>query len=68
VHATPEKTDEWPTSTLIRLMRYAAVQESASEALDQFIKRKDGINVCAARFAQGAGKTPTSHLSSKTSI
>jgi hypothetical protein len=25
LHATPEKADKWPTSTLIRLMRYAAV-------------------------------------------
>jgi hypothetical protein len=31
-------------------MRYAAAHKLDSEALDQFIKRKGGINACAARF------------------
>jgi hypothetical protein len=55
VQATPEKADKWPTSTLIRLMRYVAVQESAPEALDQLIKPKGGINVCCS-VLPGCGK------------
>ena len=36
-------------------MRYAAVDKRDSEQLDQFVRRKGGINACAARFL-GAGR------------
>ena len=36
-------------------MRYAAVYKPESEQLDHFIKRKGGINACAARFSQCLG-------------
>ena len=39
-----------------RLMRYAAVYKSDSETLGQFIRRKGGINKCAARFSQRLGR------------
>jgi hypothetical protein len=32
-------------------MRYAAAHKPVSEALDQFVQRKGGINACAARFS-----------------
>ena len=42
-------------------MRYAAIYKSDSEALAQFIRRKGGINACAARFTRYAGRIkPTS--------
>ena len=42
-------------------MRYAASYKPDSEALDQFVMRKGGINACAARFtrALGRGAAPT---------
>jgi hypothetical protein len=36
-------------------MRYAAVYKPDSEPLDRFIKRKGGINACAARFSRRLG-------------
>jgi hypothetical protein len=36
-------------------MRYAAVYKAAGEPLDQFIRRKGGINACAARFSRRLG-------------
>jgi hypothetical protein len=38
-----------------RLMRYAAVYKPDSEPLGQFVKRKGGINDCAARFSRRLG-------------
>jgi hypothetical protein len=46
--ADPAKADKRTRSKWSRVMRYAAVYKSASEALDQFIQRKGGINACAA--------------------
>jgi hypothetical protein len=37
-------------------MRYAAVYKANSEPLEQFVKRKGGINACAARFSRGLGE------------
>ena len=37
-------------------MRYAAAYKPDSEPLDQFVRRKGGINVCAARFARHLGR------------
>jgi len=39
-----------------RAMRYAAVYKPDSEPLDQFIRRKGGINACAARFCRCLGR------------
>jgi hypothetical protein len=33
-------------------MRYAAAYKTDSEPLDQFVRRKGGINTCAARFSR----------------
>jgi hypothetical protein len=37
-------------------MRYAAVYKPDSEPLDHFIKRRGGINECAARFFRWLGR------------
>jgi hypothetical protein len=36
--------------------RHAAVYKPDSERLGEFIKRKGGINACAARFARCVGR------------
>ena len=53
--ADPAKADKRTRSKWSRVMRYAAASKFASEALDQFIKRKGGINACAARFSRWVG-------------
>jgi hypothetical protein len=50
--ADPVKADKRTRSKWSRLMRYAAVYKPDSDPLDQFIRRKGGINACAARFPQ----------------
>jgi hypothetical protein len=37
-------------------MRYAAAYKPDSEPLDQFVKRKGGINECAGRFTRWLGR------------
>jgi hypothetical protein len=54
--ADPAKADKRTRSKWSRVLRYAAVSKPASEALDQFIKRKGGINACAARFSRRLGR------------
>jgi hypothetical protein len=50
--ADPAKADKRTRSKWSRVMRYAAAYKPDSETLDQFIKRKGGINACAARFTR----------------
>jgi hypothetical protein len=54
--ADPAKADKRTRSKWSRAMRYAAVYKPDSEALDQFIRRKGGINACAARFSGRLGR------------
>jgi hypothetical protein len=58
--ADPAKADKRTRSKWSRVMRYAAVYKPGSDPLDQFIKRKGGINECAARFTRclGAARLP----------
>jgi len=51
--ADPAKADKRTRSKWSRAMRYAAMYKPDPEPLDQFVKRKGGINACAAR-PQGA--------------
>jgi hypothetical protein len=37
-------------------MRYAVVHKPDSEPLEQFIRRKGGINACAGRFSRCRGR------------
>jgi hypothetical protein len=53
--ADPAKADKRTRSKWSRVMQYAAVYEPDSEALDKFIRRKGGINACAARFTRWLG-------------
>jgi hypothetical protein len=39
-----------------RVMRYAAVHKPDAEPLNRFIRRKGGINACAARFSRRLGR------------
>jgi hypothetical protein len=55
--ADPAKADKRTRSKWSRVLRYAAAYKADSEALDQFIRRKGGINTCAARFSQCRGKS-----------
>jgi hypothetical protein len=54
--ADPAKADKRTRSKWSRLMRYAAVYKTDSEPLDLFVKRKGGINACAARFSRCLGR------------
>ena len=48
--ADPAKVDKRTRSKWSRALRYAQAYKLTSEPLDQFIKRKGGINECAARL------------------
>ena len=50
--ADPAKVDKRTRSKWSRVLRYALRYKFNSEPLDQFIKRKGGINECAAKFAR----------------
>ena len=54
--ADSEKADKRTRSKWSRLMRYAAAYKPDSEPLEQFIRRKGGINACAARFTKRLGQ------------
>jgi len=54
--ANPEKADKRTRSKWSRVMRYAVVYKADSEPLGQFIRRKGGINECAARFSRYLGR------------
>ncbi len=50
--ADPAKADKRTRSKWSCVMRYAAAYKPDSEPLDQFVRRKGGINACAARFSR----------------
>jgi hypothetical protein len=54
--ADPTKVDKRTRSKWSRVLRYALKYKDHSEPLDQFIKRKGGINECASRFARLLGR------------
>ena len=65
--ADPAKVDKRPRSKWSRALRWALVQKIPSEPLLRFIKRKGGINECAARLkravlTQGDKTCPGSKL------
>jgi hypothetical protein len=51
-----DKVDRRTRSKWSRVLRYAAQFKSQSEPLDQFVRRKGGINRCAARFTRRLGR------------
>jgi hypothetical protein len=52
----PAKLDKRMISKWSRVLRYAAKYKTKSEPLQQFIKRKGGLNACAARYAHRLGR------------
>jgi hypothetical protein len=54
--ADPTKVDKRTRSKWARALRYALAYKSPSERLDQFMKRKGGINECASKFARHIGR------------
>jgi hypothetical protein len=52
----PEKVDDRTRSKWSRVLRYAAEFKDLNEPLGDFIKRKGGINECAARYARRLGR------------
>ena len=54
--ADPVKADKRTRSKWSRVMRYAAAYKLDSEPLQQFVKRKGGINTCVARFSRRLGR------------
>jgi hypothetical protein len=50
--ANPAKADKRARSKWSRMMRYAAMYKPNAEPVDQFIRRKGGINECAARLSR----------------
>jgi hypothetical protein len=55
--ADPTKVDKRTRSKWSRALRYALAYKLTSEPLDQFMKRKGGINECAAKFARHIGRS-----------
>ena len=54
--ADPDKVDDRTRSKWSRVLRYAAEYKDLDEPLRDFIKRRGGINACAARFARCLGR------------
>ncbi len=54
--AAREKVDKRTRSKWSRVLRYAMEYKTNAEPLAPFIRRKGGINKCAARFARWVGR------------
>jgi hypothetical protein len=57
----PAKVDDRTRSKWSRVLRYAAEYKDLDEPLADFIKRKGGLNKCAARFARRLGRGSQQH-------
>jgi hypothetical protein len=57
--ADPAKVDKRTRSKWSRVLRYAAGYKLVSEPLGEFVKRKGGINACAARFSRAGARCST---------
>ena len=55
--ADRDKVDDRTRSKWSRVLRYAAEYKDLDEPLRDFIKRKGGLNECAARFARRLGRS-----------
>ena len=53
----PAKVDDRTRSKWSRVLRYAAEFKDMEESLRDFIKRKGGINECAARYTRRLGRS-----------
>jgi hypothetical protein len=64
--ADPSKADKRTRSKWSRVMRHAVTYKADDEPLDQFIRRKGGINECAARFTRSLGARCSKGVSCKS--
>jgi hypothetical protein len=55
--ADPAKVDKRTRSKWSRALKWALCHKSLSEPLDRLMKRKGGINECAARFTRHLGRS-----------
>jgi len=62
--ADRQKVDKRTRSKWSRVLRYSAEYKLHGEPLDQFIKRKGGINKCAARLTRCLGRSGQHYLRS----
>jgi hypothetical protein len=60
--ADREKVDKRTRSKWSRVLRYAMEYKPSSEPLVAFIRRKGGINKCAARFTRCLGRRGQNYL------
>jgi hypothetical protein len=60
--ADPEKVDRRTRSKWSRVLRYVAEQESSSEPLAAFVRRKGGINACAGRITRSRKRCGKNYL------
>jgi hypothetical protein len=54
--ADPAKVDKRTRSKWSRVLRYSAEYKSHGETLAAFVRRKGGINACAAWFTRYVGR------------
>ena len=57
----PGSIDDRTVAKWSRLLRYAAAYKRPSNPLDQFIKRRGGINGCAGLFSRRLGRLAKTH-------
>jgi hypothetical protein len=55
--AFPTKLDKRTISKYARVLRYAERFKSNAESLQTFVRRKGGLNACAARYAKRLGRS-----------
>jgi hypothetical protein len=60
--ADPAKADKRTRSKWSRALRYAAAYKPDAEPLDRFVRRKGGINACAARFSRWLGRRASARI------
>jgi hypothetical protein len=58
----PDKVDCRTRSKWSRALRYAAEFKDLGEPLADFLKRRGGLNACAARFARRLGRLGRQHV------
>jgi hypothetical protein len=54
--SNPDEVDDRARSKWSRVLRFAAEYKDLNEPLADYIKRKGGINECAARFSRRLGR------------
>jgi hypothetical protein len=52
IYCVAPNVDDKLRSKWARVLRFAALTKPSNESLRVFIKRKGGINACAARYAE----------------